>query len=325
MSEQPVTTGLHPIGEPHDHGLLDVGDGNHVYWACAGDPAGRPALIVHGGPGSGCPPSLRRYLDPSRYRIVLFDQRGCGRSTPHASDPATDMRVNTTGHLLADMERLREHLGVDRWLLFGGSWGATLSLAYAQRHPERTSALVLTAVTVGRHAEIEWLYRGVARFFPGEWERFCAAVPEAERHEDVLAAYARRLEDPDPLVRLRAARAWTAWEDAVVSLEPEGRRNAYSQGDERELTAFVRIAAHYFANGVWLDDGVLLREAGRLAGIPGVLVHGRLDLGAPLENAWTLARHWPDAELVVVDDAGHTGSDTMAAQLRAALDRFATS
>jgi proline iminopeptidase len=311
----------YPPIEPYEHGMLDVGDGNRVYWEVCGSPDGKPAAVVHGGPGSGCRPSMRQAFDPDRYRVVLFDQRGCGRSVPHASDPATDMRVNTTEHLLADMERLREHLGIERWLLSGGSWGSTLILAYAERHPERVSEIVISSVTTSRRLELEWLYRGVARFFPEEWERFRDHVPEAGG--DIVAAYARRMEDPDPVVRSRAANAWCAWEDAVVSLEPHGRPNAYSDRAPDALLAFVRICTHYFAHGAWLEDGALLRDAGRLAGIPGVLIHGRLDLSGPLDTAWELARAWPGAELVAVTDSGHQGSDTMRERLVEALDRFA--
>jgi proline iminopeptidase len=313
---------LYPRIEPYDTGLLDVGDGNLVYWETCGNPAGKPALVVHGGPGSGCTPGHRRYFDPDRYRVVLFDQRGCGRSTPHASDPTTDMSHNTTEHLLADMEQLREHLGIDRWSLSGASWGSTLLLAYAERHPDRVSEIVIAAVTTTRRSEIDWLYRGVGRFFPAEWERFAAGVPAADRG-DVVGAYARLMADPDPQVRARAAHDWCAWEDAVISLEPNGTPNAYSDRPPAARLAFVRICTHYFAHGAWLPEGALLRDAGRLAGIPGVLIHGRLDLGGPPDTAWALARAWPDAELVVVDDAGHTGSGTSRARKVAALDAFA--
>jgi proline iminopeptidase len=314
---------LYPPIEPYDHGMLEVGDDNRVYWEVCGNPDGKPALVVHGGPGSGCTTGHRRYFDPDRYRVVLFDQRGCGRSTPHASDRTADMRRNTTEHLLADMERLREHLGIQRWLLSGGSWGSTLSLAYAERHPQRVSEIVISGVTTGRRSEIDWLYRGVARFFPQEWERFRAGVPEADRDGDLVAAYARRMDDPDPKVRARAASDWCAWEDAVISLEPNGKPNAYSDRPPDALLALVRIASHYSAHGAWLEDGAVLRDAGRLDGIPGVLIHGRLDLSGPLDTAWALARAWPDAELIVVDDSGHTGSDTMTERKRSALDTFA--
>jgi proline iminopeptidase len=300
-----------PRIEPYEHGLLDVGDGNRIYWETSGNPDGKPALVVHGGPGGGGRRGSRRYFDPERYRIVLFDQRGCGESLPHASDPSTDMSVNTTHHLLADMEKLREHLGIDRWLLNGGSWGSTLILAYAERHPERVSEIVLLGVTTGRHEECDWLYRGVGRFFPEAWARFRDGVPEAERGGDLLAAYARLMESGDAEVRARATHDWLTWEDTVVSLEPNGIPNVYSDREPDAAAAFVRICAHYAAHGAWLDEGEVLANAHRLEGIPGVLLHGRHDLGSPVGAAWELAQAWPDAELVVVEDSGHTGSDAM--------------
>jgi proline iminopeptidase len=313
----------YPASEPHDQGMLDVGDGNRVYWEVRGNPDGKPALVIHGGPGSGNEGSRGRSFDPDRYRIVIYDQRGCGRSTPHASDPATDMSVNTTEHLLRDLELLREHLGIERWLLHGGSWGSTLILAYAERHPERVSEIVIPSVTVSRRSDIDWLYRGVRRFFPEAWERFRDGVPEEERDGDLLAAYARLLDSPEAEIRAKAAADWLAWEDAVISQEPHGIPNAYSDKTPEGAIAFVRICAHYFSNGAWLEEGILLREAHRLAGIPGVLIHGRLDLGGPVLTAWEVAQAWPDARLVVVEDSGHTGSDTMRREVRAALDEFA--
>ncbi|MEU4223565.1 prolyl aminopeptidase [Nonomuraea sp. NPDC026600] len=315
---------MYPPIEPYDHGHLDVGGGHLVYWEVCGNPQGKPALVVHGGPGSGCTPRQRRGFDPERYRIILFDQRNCGRSRPHASDPATDLTTNTTHHLIADMERLREHLGVDQWLLYGGSWGSTLMLAYAETHPTRVSEMVICGVTMTRRSEIDWLYFGVGRYFPEQRQRFREGVPEAENDGEVLAAYARRMSDPDPAVRAKAAHDWTAWEDTVISMEVNGSPNAYSDRPPLALLAFVRICAHYFSNAAWLEEGILLREADKLAGIPGVLLHGRFDLGSPLENAWDLAQRWPAARLVVVDDSGHTGSDTMRKEVQAALDGFAT-
>jgi proline iminopeptidase len=303
--------------------MLDTGDGNLVYWEVCGNPDGKPALVVHGGPGSGCSTGPRRSFDPDIYRVILFDQRGCGRSTPHASDPAADMSLNTTEHLLRDMEQLREHLGVDRWLLFGGSWGSTLILACAERHPDHVSEIVIPAVTTTRRSEIDWLYRGVGRFFPDEWDRFRAGVPEADRDGDLVAAYARLMEHSDPTVREKAALQWCAWEDAVLSLEPNGKPNPYSDKPPTAMLAFVRICAHYFANGAWLEEGALIRDAGRLTGIPGVLIHGRLDMGGPLDTAWELARAWPGAELHVVGDSGHKGSDEMSRRVYDAIDRFA--
>lgn len=315
----------YPPSEPYDQGMLDVGDGNLVYWEARGNPRGKPAVVVHGGPGSSCERSTGRSFNPDRYRLVLFDQRGCGRSTPHASDPVTDMSVNTTEHLLADMERLREHLGIEQWLLFGGSWGSTLILAYAQRHPDRVSEIVIAGVTLTRRSDIDWLYHGVGRFFPEEWERFRAGVPESERDGDLVASYARLVESPDGDVRAKATADWLAWEDAVISQEPNGTLNAYSSRPPAAQIALVRICAHYFSHGAWLEEGALLRDADCLAGIPGVLFHGRLDLGSPVQPAWELARAWPDTQLIVIADSGHTGSETMTNGIRETLDRFAGS
>jgi proline iminopeptidase len=318
-----VTDILHPETRPNAEGMLDVGDGHRLRWAEYGNPSGKPAAIVHGGPGSGSGPGTTRFFDPSRYRVVLFDQRGCGGSTPHASDPATDMRHNTTAHLIADIERLREHLGIDRWLLFGGSWGSTLILAYAERHPSHVSAIVLNGVTTTRRAEIDWLYSGVARFFPEAWERFRAGVPEAEREGSLVAAYARSMDSHDPQVVAQAAADWCAWEDAVLSAEPHGPAAPYSDRPAKARNAMVRIATHYFAHAAWLEDGVLLREAHRLAGIPGVLLHGKHDISSPPDTAWLLARAWTDARLTFVSDAGHKGSATQRELIVSALDAFA--
>ncbi|MFI0709898.1 prolyl aminopeptidase [Streptomyces inhibens] len=322
VPERPVIEPYPPI-EPYDTGMLDVGDGNLVYWEVCGNPEGKPALVVHGGPGSGCTAGARRYFDPERYRVVLFDQRGCGRSTPHASDPATDMRHNTTDHLLADMEQLRTHLGIERWLLFGGSWGSTLILAYAERHPGRVTEIVIPSVTTTRRSEIDWLYRGVGRFFPQEWDRFLAGAPGVGRDGDIVGAYARLMEDPDPAVRERATADWCAWEDAVLSLESYGSPNPYGDRPSKARLGLVRICSRYFSHGAWLEEGALLRDAGRLAGIPGVLIHGRQDMGGPLHTAWELARAWPDARLIVIPDAGHKGSASTRAEVIGALDRFA--
>jgi proline iminopeptidase len=308
----------YPPIEPFAKGLLDVGDGNRVYWEASGDPGGKPALVVHGGPGSGSGPGSRRYFDPERYLIVQFDQRGCGQSAPHASDPSTDMSVNTTHHLLADMELLRRHLQIDRWLLYGGSWGSTLILAYAERQPELVSEIVLLGATMTRRSEIDWLYRGVGRFFPEEWARFRERVDD----EGVVAAYARLMESPELAVREEATQAWLAWEDAVISLEPKGRPNAYSDRPQQSRLAFVRICTHYFSHAAWLQEDQILREAHRLYSIPGLIIHGRLDLGSPVQTAWELAQAWPLAELVVVHDSGHTGSDAMREAALAATERF---
>ncbi|MET9953163.1 prolyl aminopeptidase [Streptomyces sp. NPDC006339] len=307
-----------PATAPYDEGMLDVGDGNRVHWSAYGNPAGRPALVVHGGPGSGSSPGAPRLFDPAVYRVVLFDQRGCGRSTPHASAPATDMTVNTTAHLVADMELLRTHLGIDRWLLYGGSWGSTLILAYAEAHPERVTEIVIPSVTTTRRSETAWLYEGVGRFFPEAHERFRAGVDHAE---DLVGAYAARMNHPDRAVREKAAADWCAWEDAVLS--PEGQGTPYTDRVDDARLGFVRICSHYFAHGAFLEEGALIRDAHRLAGIPGVLIHGRLDMGGPLITAWELSRAWPDAELHVVESAGHLGGDETRRLIMAALARFA--
>jgi proline iminopeptidase len=314
---------LYPATRPYAQGMLDVGDGNQVYWETCGNPDGKPAVIVHGGPGSGCSPGQGRYFDPDRYRLVLFDQRGCGRSTPHASDPATDMRHNTTAHLIADMELLRAHLGIDQWLLTGYSWGSTLSLAYAEQHPHRVSEILISSVTTTRQTEIDWLYRGAGRFFPEQWLRFAlgACTPP---DQDIVAAYARLTGDPDPAVREKATADWCAWEDAVLSPEvKDGPASVFSGRPSAARLALVRICTHYFAHGAWLEDGVLIREAHRLAGIPGVLIHGRLDLSGPLDTAWLLARAWPGAELTVMEDAGHLGNQAGASLQIDTLNRWA--
>jgi proline iminopeptidase len=315
---------LHAPVEPYDRGLLDVGDGNLIYWETCGNPAGKPAVMVHGGPGQGCSPGMRRMFDPDRYRAVLFDQRGCGRSTPHASDPAADLTHNTTSHLVADMELLRAHLGIDRWLLTGGSWGTTLALVYAERYPDRVSEIMLSAISTTRRSEIDWLYRGVARFFPEEWQRFRDGAALADPDGDLPAAYARLMEDPDQLVRSSAAASWRSWEDVVLSLEPNAGPGVRDDQPDRDVLAFVRICAHYYAHAGWLEDNAVIRDAGRLAGIPGVLIHGRLDLSCPVHTAWELAAAWPGAELLIDDHSGHRGSDVKRAWMLAALDKFAS-
>ncbi|PXY32847.1 prolyl aminopeptidase [Prauserella muralis] len=314
---------LYPPLAPHEHGMLDVGDGNRLYWECSGNPDGTPAVVLHGGPGSGSAPLTRRLFDPAAYRIVLFDQRGAGRSIPHVSDPAADLAVNTTWHLVADLERLREHLGIERWLLLGGSWGATLALAYAETHPGRVSGLVLRGVFTARRRELDWLYQnGAGHLFPEEWARYLAPVPEDERH-DLLGAYQRLVEHPDPGVRQRAAVAWSAWEGAIVSVVPqEGYRAGY--GTPRFAVPFARIALHYFTHGAWLEEGRLITEAGKLAGIPGRIVQGRYDLVCPPATAYELHQAWPGSELTVLEGAGHAVTDPgMLAALRAATDAFA--
>ena len=315
-----MTDPLYAPIEPHAHGMLDVGSGDHVYWEVCGNPEGKPALYLHGRPGSGFTPASRRFFDPSAYRIVLFDQRNCGRSRPHASDPAVDLSSNTTANLVADIERLREHFDIDRWLVLGGSWASTLGLAYAEAHSQRVSELVLFGVTTGRHSEMNWLFRGgIAPLFPAEWESVLALVPEGE---DVLDAYFRMLSDPDSDTRYRAAHAWCLWESATPDWPPsKGLKKRFQDPDY--AVAFARIVTHYTRNYAFLEDGVLLRNAHVLAETPGILVNGRFDFQAPLGNAWELKRMWSRAELVVVPDAGHGRSTALDAELVRATDRFA--
>ena len=310
--------------EPYAHGFLDVGEDNQIYWETSGNPDGKPALWVHGGPGSGGRRGSRRMFDPDVYRIILFDQRGCGQSRPHASDATVSLEYNTTRHLIADMERLREHLGIDRWLFYGSSWGSTLILAYAERYPERVSEIIIVGVTMTRPEEIDWLYRGVGRLLPAAWEAFRDAVPKDDWDGSLVAAYNRLLGSPDEAIRITAARAWCAWEDAVIAHEALGAPGQYSSKPDDALVAFVRICTHYFANNAWLEDGQLLRDAHRLAGIPSVLIHGRLDLASPLKTAWDLAKAWPDAELKIIDNAGHTGSPATQNAIIEATERFST-
>lgn len=292
--------GLYPPLQPYAEHRLDVGSGHVVFAEECGNPCGQPALIVHGGPGGGSNPAMRRYHDPERYRIILFDQRGCGRSTPNA-----ELANNTTQHLIADMERLRSHLGVDQWQLFGGSWGSTLSLAYAQGYPDRVTALVLRGIFLLTRSELDWFYRdGCGWLFPEAFAEFQRLIPERER-DDIIAAYYKRLTSSDTGVRLAAARAWSMWEGATLSLLPEPDRVARFGADAYAL-AFARIEAHYFVNrGFLARDGELLHNAEKLADLPGVIVHGRYDVVTPVKTAVALNHAWPRSELRIVPDAGH--------------------
>jgi proline iminopeptidase len=315
---------LYAETEPDERGLLEVGDGQAIYWETCGTPAGKPAVVLHGGPGSGCTAGWRRYFNPDAYRVVLFDQRGCGRSRPHAGDPDADLRLNTTQQLVGDLERLRTYVGVDRWLVFGGSWGSTLGLTYSEQHPERVSELVLFSVVTTTRREVQWVTRDVGRFFPEAWARFRDGVPASERDGSLPDAYARLLAHPDPAVHRRAAADWCAWEAAHVALsadEPPDPRYR----DPRFRLCFARLVTHYWRHAAFLDDGQLLDEAHRLTGLPGVLVHGRLDLGSPLDVPWQLAQAWPDAELIVLDTAGHRPDRAMTEALVDATDGFASS
>ncbi|MEH0431101.1 prolyl aminopeptidase [Streptomyces stelliscabiei] len=315
---------LYPEIEPYDHGLLDVGDGNRVYWEVCGNPRGRPAVVLHGGPGSRANAWFPRLFDPEAYRIVLLDQRGCGRSTPPASAYETDMAVNTTDHLIADLELLRRHLGIGRWLVWGVSWGSALGLRYAQTHPQAVTELVLTGVTSASDAEVALLARGLGQYFPEAFERFLAELPVDERGGNLAAAYNRLIESPDEAVRARAARAWTDWETAIAGQPP---RSVPRYEDPVFRYAFARTVTHYWGNGHFLDgsgDGVVLRDAPLLKGIPGTLVQGSLDPGNLLGIVWRLHHAWPGSELVLVDDVGHdAGAPDVAEALVAATDRYA--
>ncbi len=291
---------LYPPLEPYETFALDVGDGHRVHVELCGNPEGQPALFVHGGPGGGTDPSQRRYWDPRAYHIVLFDQRGCGKSTPYAS-----LEANTTSHLVDDMERIRTHLGLERWQLFGGSWGSTLALAYAEAHPERVTELLLRGIFLVRAEEVRWYYQeGASRIFPEAWEAFLAPIPDAER-DDLVRAYHARLTSPDDAMRLEAAKAWSVWEGSTSRLQVD-RALVEKSADPRFAEAFARIECHYFVHGGFIEDGQLLRDAHRLAGIPGVIVQGRYDVVCPPKSAWELAKAWPDAVLEMIEDAGHS-------------------
>lgn len=314
---------LYPEIEPLETGMLDVGDGQHIYWEISGNREGKPVVFLHGGPGGGTSPAHRRLFDPERYRIVLFDQRGCGLSIPHASEPDADLSANTTWHLVADIERLRAHLGVDRWQVFGGSWGSALALAYAETHPERVTELVLRGIFTLRRQELDWFYEGGASaIFPDLWEDFVAPVPMLERTH-LIEAYGRLLSDPNPEVHQSAAIAWSRWEGTTITLLPQVETIAKFVSPEY-ATAFARIENHYFRHGGWWDDGQLIRDAHRLAGIPTVIVQGRYDMCTPVMTAWDLHRALPEAELRIIGDAGHAFDEPgILDALIDATDRFA--
>lgn len=308
--------------EPYATGILETGDGHSVYWECVGNPVGAPVVYLHGGPGSGCTPGQRKLFDPAIHRAVLFDQRGSGRSRPLASQAGADLATNTTHHLLADIEALREMLEIDTWTVLAMSWGTTLGLAYAQRHPERISGLVLALVTTTSRREVEWITEGVGPIFPAEWHRFSSAVPEELRDRRLVDAYTVMLSDPDPDVQQRAALEWCAWEDAHVSLDPGFAPNPRFEDPEFRLR-FARLVTHYWSNAAFLEDEQLIRGAATLNGIPGSLIHGRYDVSSPLETPWRLSRAWRTSELHVLGNSGHGGGEPMLALVGEALGRFA--
>lgn len=303
--------------------MLDVGDGHRIYWETGGNPDGKPALAVHGGPGSGSVPGMRRPFNPDKYRVVLFDQRGCGRSTPHSSDPDVDLSTNTTDHLIADIELLRTHLGIDRWLLAGWSWGTTLSLAYAQAHPDRVVALLLTAVTTTSPLDVQWVTRDVGRLFPREWARLVDGLPVADRNGNIADGYARLLHNPDPAVREKAARDWCDWEASHINIGREPHSDARYE-DPRFRMCFARLVTHYWRHAAWRAEGELISGVERVAHIPAVLVHGRLDVSSPADVPWQLAQQWPGAQLHLVPGVGHSAGGAVAEHGVDALDRFAT-
>ena len=307
---------LYPPIDPYETGMLEVGDGHTVYYERCGTKGAKPVVFLHGGPGGGCSPSHRQLFDPARYDIMLFDQRGCGRSTPHAS-----LEANTTWHLVDDIERLRARVGCEQWQVFGGSWGSTLALAYAETHPERVSELVLRGVYTVTKAEMDWYYKfGVSEMFPEKFERFLAPIPEAERG-DMVEAYRKRLTGDDEAAKLAAARAWSIWE-TITLMPDESLTRDFSDG--HFALAFARIENHYFAHAAWLEEGQLLRDAHKLKGIPGVIVHGRYDMPCPARYAWQLSKVWTDADFHLIEGAGHAYNEPgILDQLIAATDRFA--
>jgi proline iminopeptidase len=294
--------------EPYANGLLDVGDGHRIYWECCGNPTGKPALFLHGGPGTGCSVGQRRFFDPNVYKAVLFDQRGSGRSLPLASQLSSNLASNTTSHLIADIERLRDLHGIESWIVLGLSWGTTLGLAYAHAHPQRVIAMVLGFVTTTSRAEVQWITKDVGRIFPKEWERFSEAVPQHLRSIPLVDAYAIMLADADETVRDRAAQAWCEWEDAHVSLTPGHQPNPLFDDAEFRLR-FARLVTHYWRHAAFLEEDQLIRDASRLNGIPGALIHGRFDVSGPLSTAWQLHKRWTTTRLHILEDAGHGGGN----------------
>jgi proline iminopeptidase len=309
---------LYPDIEPYDSGFLQVSPLHRIYYEQCGNPAGKPVVFLHGGPGAGCNAKSRRFFDPARYRIVLFDQRGCGRSTPHA-----ELTDNTTWRLVDDIERIREHLRIARWQVFGGSWGSTLALAYAEAHPHKVTELILRGIFMLRRWELEWFYqKGCDAIFPDAWEGYLAAIPTVER-ADLMGAYYRRLTSPDVAVRAAAAKAWSIWEGGTSFLHPSAEYVAATGADEFAL-AFARIECHYFVHGGFFDsDDQLLRDAHKLKSIPAVVVQGRYDVVCPLRSAWDLHRAWPEADLRIVGDAGHSALEPgITHELICATDRY---
>ncbi|WP_431278378.1 prolyl aminopeptidase [Leifsonia poae] len=314
---------FYPEIDPYASGLLDVGDGQQIYWETSGNPDGKPVVFLHGGPGGGTNPQQRRLFDPEKYRIVLFDQRQCGQSLPHASDPEADLSTNTTWNLVSDIEKLREHLEVEKWMVLGGSWGSSLALAYAETHPDRVTELVLRGIFTLRPIELEWFYEGgAAALFPDLWEGFLEPVPPLERGH-LIKAYTRLLNSPDPEVHGPAAVAWSRWESSTITLLPRPEVvEAFTE--EKYAVAFARIENHYFTHLGWFEDEQLIRDAPKLRDIPAVIVQGRYDACTPPMTAWDLHRAWPEAEFKMIPDAGHAFDEPgILDAVIEATDRFA--
>ncbi len=310
---------LYSPREPYNQGQLKVSDLHTIHFEESGNPEGKPIVLLHGGPGGGCPPVYRQYFHPDKWRLVMFDQRGCGKSTPHA-----ELRENTTWDLVSDIEKLRSHLGIEQWAVFGGSWGSTLSLAYSQTHPERCTGLILRGIFMLRQKELRWFYQeGASNIFPDAWEEYLKPIPTEER-QDMLSAYYKRLTSPDKSVQLEAARAWSIWEASTSKLLPDvGLMQTF--GEEEFATAFARIECHYFVNKGFLEpEDQLIRNVGKIRHIPAVIVQGRYDVVCPMVSAWELHQGWQEAELIVVPDAGHSmGEPGILSALVEATDKFA--
>jgi proline iminopeptidase len=311
-----VRAELYPEIEPYSTGLLELGGPHRMYWEQSGNPGGAPVLFLHGGPGAGAAAAHRRFFDPAHYRIVIFDQRGAGRSTPLG-----EVHDNTTPHLVADVETLRRHLGIDRWLIFGGSWGSTLALAYGEAHPERCTGFILRGVFLCRRSEIAWFLYGLRTLFPEAWSAFAGMIPQNERR-DLLAAYYRRLVDPDPRVHMPAARAWSSYEGSCSTLLPSPETVAYFASDVVAL-GLARIEAHYFTHDIFLPENALLDNLTRIRHLPGLIVQGRYDAVCPIVTADEVHQAWPEAEYIVVPDAGHSAWEPgICTQLVKATERF---
>jgi proline iminopeptidase len=311
---------LYPPIEPYQTGMLQVSELHQIYFEVSGNPEGKPVVVLHGGPGGGAPPFYRQYFDPTRWQIVLFDQRGCGKSLPNA-----ELRENTTWDLVADIAKLRSHLNIDCWVVFGGSWGSTLSLAYSQTHPDQCLALILRGIFLLRHQELQWFYQeGCNYIFPDAWEEYLKPIPLEERH-DLLTAYYKRLTSPDLSIRLEAARAWSIWEASTSKLLQDPNLMA-TFGADQFADAFARIECHYFINKGFLhSEDQLLRQVDRIRHLPAVIVQGRYDVVCPMVSAWDLHRVWQEAELMVIPDAGHSMTEPgIRSALIEATDRFAT-